>query len=122
MSLFTRIIVSILANLAALWTASYLIQGFYINPTVESFLSVALLLTAVGLIIKPILKLILSPLIIITLGLFTIIINAALLFAVDIFSASLDIQGLLPLIYVTLLITASNMIFGFWGRRVSKKD
>ncbi len=116
MGLLKRIIVLIIANVAALWAASYLIQGFHIESTWWSFLSVSLLLTVAGLIIKPILKLIFSPLIIITLGLFTLIINAVVLFVVDIFSANLDIQGWSPLMYATLLITAVNIIFSLMSR------
>lgn len=122
MNWLTRIIFLIASNLTALWTAGYFIKGFEIEPAFGSFLSIALLLTAGSLIVKPVLKLVLSPLIIITLGLFTLVINAGLLFAVDVFSDNLYIQGLAPLAYATLLITGFNIIFGFWRRRISKKD
>jgi len=120
MRLITHLIFSFVANLTAIWLTDYFISGFEVAPTLEGFALVAALLTIINAFLKPILKLILTPVIILTLGLFTIVINAALLFAIDFFSPSLTIEGLVPLILATLLISVVNFILHLFDRHLHK--
>ena len=105
-----KIITAYIANGLALFLATYFVTGFDVTPTVKGYLIVAGLLTVVNLIIRPIIKLILTPVIILTLGLFSLVINSAILYGLDIISTSLTIEGLLPLLYATLIITIVNVI------------
>ena len=109
---------SLTANLIAIILANYLVDGFEIKPTPLSFLEIAGLLTAVNMLIRPILKFVFSPLILLTLGLFSIVINAGLLWALDFFRASLRINGLVNLFYAAILIAVTNAMLHFVRRRL----
>ncbi|HSU74149.1 MAG TPA: phage holin family protein [Terrabacter sp.] len=71
-------------NAVALWVAAWAIPGITFGggstaKVIESVVIVALIFGIVNFFIKPILKLITLPLIILTLGLFVFIVNALML-------------------------------------------
>lgn len=73
------IIIRILINAAALWVAVALLDGFNFDLDSGSwlaFLAVALLLGVINAIVRPILRLLTFPAILLTLGLFLLVINA----------------------------------------------
>lgn len=74
-----------------------------------------LILTLINFFIKPLLKIISFPLKIITLGLITIIINIGIIWLIDIFLIPLEIKGVIPLIWTTLIVwflsTITDRIF-----------
>ncbi|MDF9278531.1 phage holin family protein [Arthrobacter sp. EH-1B-1] len=87
-----RFIVRVLINALALWVAAWLLPGIEVgseaaaevstNETVASVLSylfVGLVFGIVNALVRPVVSLLSLPLTILTLGLFTIIINAGML-------------------------------------------
>ena len=74
----TRLIIRWLINAAALWAAAELVSGIGYESW-PALLIVALIFGLVNALIRPILKLLTCPLQILTLGLFTIVINALML-------------------------------------------
>jgi putative membrane protein len=75
-------IVRLLVNAAALWVATQLLRdGITIGGSnwIASLLVVALIFGVVNAIIKPILAVLTCPLYILTLGLFTFVVNALML-------------------------------------------
>ncbi len=119
MHFISRIVIQLLANGAALYACQYFIDGFAVTPTVEGYLKVAAVLTIVNIVIRPIVKLIFSPIIFITLGLGILVVNALLLYGVDYFLPELTIAGLFPLVYATLVISVVNYIV---SASAKKKD
>lgn len=75
--MLSRIIIRWLINAAALFVAVRLLPG--IEASNGGILAVALILGFVNAIIRPILVILTCPLIILTLGLFTLVINALML-------------------------------------------
>ncbi|MFZ3498885.1 phage holin family protein [Streptomyces sp. 5.8] len=81
----TNFVVKTLANAAALGVAIWLVSGITLaddSSTAHQALSlilVALIFGLVNLIVKPVVKLLSLPLFVLTLGLFTIVVNAAML-------------------------------------------
>lgn len=110
METIAKLILTIVANLAAVVFASYFVPEFMVATNAQGLMPLVFTLSLINLIIRPIIKIFLSPLIFITFGLFTIIINAGILFMVDIFSESLTINGLLPLLYATSIISIVNLL------------
>lgn len=98
-----------LLNAAALALMSY-IPGVVIESGIRGLALITLIFTALNIFIKPILKVILSPVIILTLGLGLLVVNAIILFVLDLLTEHLTIQGALPLILATLLISAANFV------------
>lgn len=93
-----RIVIQVVLNAVALWVASWILPGMNINSasvlesnlggpagtadtlnTVLGYLFIGLIFGVVNALVKPIVKLLSLPVTILTLGLFTIVINAAML-------------------------------------------
>ena len=101
----------VVANSIALWVAHHYIVGFNITGTIIEYVKIGGLLTVLGLFAKPLLKLVLSPIIILTFGLALIAINALLLYVLDILSKNLTIDSIEALVLGTLVISAVNFVF-----------
>jgi putative membrane protein len=74
-----RLILKLLVNAAALWVAAKVVSGITLDGAFLTILLVALVFGLVNTFIKPILKVLSFPVIILSLGLFTLVINAAML-------------------------------------------
>jgi putative membrane protein len=68
-----------LLNAAALWFAAWLLPGLDFQGTIVQLLLVAAVFGVVNSLLRPILTVLTCPLIVITLGLFTLVINALML-------------------------------------------
>jgi len=107
-----KFIVQILTNSIAIFLASYLIDGFLFTGDILKLLVAGLVLGLINFLIKPILKLISAPLIILSLGLFLIIINMGLLWLLAYLMPELTITGLWAYFWGVLTISIVNMAFG----------
>jgi putative membrane protein len=74
-----RLILKLLINAAALWVAGYLVSGIDLDGDFWTILLVALIFGLINTVIKPVLKVLSLPVIILSLGLFALVINAAML-------------------------------------------
>lgn len=72
-------LLSFVGTAVSLWVAVWLVDGFEFDGTFWQFLLVAAIMGLVNAIIKPLMKLFSLPLIMLTLGLFILIVNAAAL-------------------------------------------
>lgn len=118
MKFLNHFIFSFFVNLVALGAAVYLIDGFEITPAPASFLKVTAIFTIINVFIKPILKVIFSPVIVITLGIGIILINMLALYSLDFFLADISIKGLKALLYSTLVIGLINIVINVSARRL----
>ncbi len=101
--------------------AGYFVAGFEIAPGFASYLTVAAILTLINIFIKPLIKLVLTPVIILTLGLGIILVNALILYLLDFFSSEITIIGITALIYATLIISIVNILINFSAKRAYKQ-
>ena len=111
-------------NAASLWVASELIRGFDITGW-ESILATAAIFAAVNAVIKPAVSLLGLPITCLTLGLFTIVINAAMLalavWIADAFDFDVEIDGWVAAFLAALLISVvSALLSAFVGRPVRR--
>jgi len=120
MRFLTRLIFSFASNLLALYLAAYFVKGFEIIPEVMNYLEVAAIFTLLNAFVRPVLKSILSPIIILTLGVGVVFINMFMLYLLDILSSGINIAGLMPFIYATLIISFVNIVLNFF--RPKKED
>ncbi len=72
-------IIKVLINAAALWVAARFVPGIDLTADVWQILLIALVFGLINTFLKPILKVLSLPVIILTLGLFAIIVNVILL-------------------------------------------
>ena len=68
-----------LFNAVALWVAAYLLTGLAFNGSLLQLILVAAVFGVVNSLLRPLLTVLTCPLIVLTLGLFTLVINAILL-------------------------------------------
>ena len=95
-------------NAAALWVASYFISGLdFTGGPVHLFL-VAAVFGVVNSLLRPLLTVLTCPLIILTLGLFTLVINAVMLLVTGWLSARWDLgftlEGFWPAFWGGLVV------------------
>lgn len=72
-------LISLLGTAASVWVAVWLIDGFEFSGEWWQFLIVAAIVGLANAIVKPILRLLSLPIVILTLGLFLIVVNALVL-------------------------------------------
>ena len=75
----TGIILRLVVNAIAIAITAYLLPGITVNGGIGTYLILAIIFGIVNALIKPIVKLLTCPLIIVTLGLFILVINGAML-------------------------------------------
>lgn len=73
-----RLLLRILINAAALWVAASFVTGIHAGGA-GSILAVAVVFGLVNALVRPVLKLLSCPIIFLTLGLFTLVLNALML-------------------------------------------
>ncbi|KKU94543.1 MAG: hypothetical protein UY26_C0001G0095 [Candidatus Jorgensenbacteria bacterium GW2011_GWA1_48_13] len=116
MKFLGRIIIHIIVNAIVILAASEFIKGFIWVGNFIELLIAAVIFAAINMFLKPIMKLFFGPFIVLTLGLFAILINAATLFILDKLTEPLIIDGYLPLLLATLLFGIVNL-FVHWGTK-----
>ena len=80
-----------LVNAAALWVATRLVPGVTYVGGWLPFLGVALVFGLINAFIRPIAKVLTFPLIIVTLGIFSLVVNGLMLWLTSALSGSLDL-------------------------------
>ncbi len=108
-SVYMRLIERFLGTVLAVLLAAYLIQGFH----VADFYTAAIVAVVLGLLnvtLKPLLMLLTLPLNIITLGLFSFVINAGLILLIATFVKGFTVDGFMPALYGGALIAVIGWI------------
>lgn len=105
-----KLVIRLVINSVALWVAANFIGGIHLS---EDFVSVAIVATIFGIInsvIKPIVTFFSFPFIILTLGIFTIIINSLMLLLTDYFTQSLNIESFLSALFGSIVISTVSIV------------
>ncbi len=112
MKFIGKIIFYIIVNALAIWAAAYFVPGFVSQGNWIDLLIAAVILTLINVFVRPLLKFIFGPLVVLTFGAFLFVINIITLFLLDKFSASITINGLIPLFLATVIISLNNALCG----------
>lgn len=109
-----RFLVRLLVTACALWVAIQMVDGITFTGTTVALLGVALCFGAVNAVLKPILTVLTCPPIMLTLGLFTFVVNAILLLATAWLSGVLglgfSVDGFWPAFWGGLLIGITSAV------------
>jgi len=84
-------LIRLLVNAAALWVATRLVPGVTFDGGTLPFLGVALVFGVVNAFIRPVMQVLAFPLILVTLGLFLLVVNGLMLWLTSSLSASLGL-------------------------------
>lgn len=105
-----------IANGLALYLASAALEGVFVSETVEGFAVTTAVLTSINLVFKPVVRLALGPILLLTLGLGSVLVNAVTLFFLDFLMTTVTINGLYNLLAVGLIVGASNLVISLTAR------
>ena len=109
MGLLVRLAIAWAINLAALWVADAIFDGVQINGA-AAFLIGSAVLAIANAIIKPILALLTLPLILVTLGLFYLLINIAMVALAEWIAPNFSIDGFWAYVGTVVVVWAVNWI------------
>jgi putative membrane protein len=87
-----RFLVRLLVNAAALWVAIRLVPGITYGGGVLPLLGVALVFGAVNAVIRPVLRLLTCPIILLTLGIFALVLNGLMLWLTGVLAGALGLE------------------------------
>lgn len=121
----SRFIIQVGINALALWVAAWILPGLQIAPaavvnndvsgasgsadllnTILGYLFIGLIFGVVNALVKPIVKLLALPVTVLTLGLFTVVINAAMLWLTAWLSAFTPIELTIDDFFWTAVLAA----------------
>ncbi len=114
-------LVRVLVNAAALWVAVKVVPGVSFTGDPLHLILVALVFGALNAIVRPILLLLSLPLMLITLGLFTFVVNGVLLWLTSVASGALGlgfhVSGVIAAILGALVVSIVSVVLTiFVGR------
>jgi putative membrane protein len=109
------LLLSLFGNAIAIWVAALLVPGVVLSSDFAQVLLVALIFGLVNAFVKPVIKLLALPLIFLTLGLVTLVINAGMLILTDRFAAGLMVADFTSAFLGALVISIVNLMLGFGG-------
>jgi len=99
----------LVVNAAALWVATEVVPGVNYSGGTLPFLVVALIFGAINATIRPLMKLLTCPLILLTLGLFALIVNGLMLWLTSTIAESLGlgfrVTGFWPAFWGALVVS-----------------
>ena len=112
-------LVRLLINAAALWVATRLVDGISFTGTPIALLGVALVFGVLNAVLRPILKFFTFPFFIVTLGLFTFVLNAVMLLITSAASDALElgfhVNGFVPAFIGALVVTVVSFILSLFA-------
>ncbi len=121
-----RFITRLLINAAALWAAIRLVPGISFEGEWPLLFAVALVFGALNAVIRPILFILTLPFFILTLGLFTFVLNAIMLWLTaatsDLFGLRFHVDGFGAAFVGALIVTIVSFALSVLVGRDSRKE
>jgi len=116
-----ELIFQIIGGILSFWLAVKLVPGVEFVGEFKYLIMAGACLGLINFFIKPIINLLTLPLRILTLGLFGLIINMALIWLVALFFPELIIKGLVPLFWTSLIVWLVSYFLGLSLPRLRNK-
>ncbi len=105
-----RLVYSWLCNIVALWAAEALISGIDFSGNFGTIVLAALVFAVVNLLLKPIVKVLAIPLIILTLGIALFLVNILMLYVTSWIVSGFKIQDFWAAVWATIVIWLVNWV------------
>ena len=116
------LLIRLLVNAAALWVATRIVTGVTYSGALLPFLGVALVFGIVNAFISPLLKFVTFPLIIVTFGIFALVVNGLMLWLTSSLSNTLGlgfhVNGFGAAFWGALVVSIVSTLLGMlvWDR------
>lgn len=108
-------IVHWLVTALAVGIAAYLIPG--IEVTLVGALVLAVVLALINVFLKPIINLLTLPINVVTLGLFSLVVNALLVMLAGMIVPGFSVDGFWPAFFFAIVVALVTALFGGLARR-----
>lgn len=108
-----RLAVNLAVTIFAVWVADQLLSGISFTGNLGDWLIVAIIFGLVNGIIRPIVKLLTLPINLVTLGLFTLVINALMLWLTSWLSGALTVDGFITAFLGALIISIVSTVLNW---------
>lgn len=105
-----RFLLRWVANTAGLWIASQLVVSVNYGDDVWFLVVAGLILSVVNALIKPLLVVVSLPFIVLSLGLFTVVINGTIVWLVSVFYGPFTVGGFTSAVLAGLIIGLVNYV------------
>jgi putative membrane protein len=102
------------------WVATALIPGIDVEGGFTTYLWVALLFGLLNATLGSLLKLLTLPAVILTLGLFLVVVNAAMLMLVSRWSEKLEVEDFWSAVFAAIIISVITRLVSSVGTKVIK--
>ncbi len=106
-----NLIIRLFVNAVALWVAARLVSGIELSGEFGPVLLVAAVFGLVNALIKPLVLILSLPFVILTLGLFTLVINALMLMLTAALTGSFTVSGFWAALWGSILISLVSLLF-----------
>ncbi len=110
-----RILAQLALNGLGVWLAAKFVPGVTYSGGLAYLLVVGLVIGLINLLVKPLVTLLSLPLIILTLGLFFLVINALMFYLAGVLLPGLEIGGCLPAFLGGLVLALLNWVARAFG-------
>ena len=119
-------LVRLLVNAAALWVATQIVPGVTYSGGPLPLLGVALVFGVVNAVIRPVAKILTFPIIILTLGIFALVINGLMLMLTSALSSALElgfhVSGFWAAFWGALVVSLVSTILSLFIRDSRRGD
>lgn len=99
----------------AILIAAYLLPGIEVTPV--GALVLAVVLGLINVFLKPLITLLTLPLNIVTLGLFSLVVNALIIIGAGVFVPGFSVVGFWGAFFFAILVSLITGLFGHFGKR-----
>jgi len=107
-----NLVLRLIVNALALSAAAYWVPGISMSDGFVDVLWIALVFGAINAVLKPVLMLLSLPFLFLTLGLFTFVINAALLLVTAELASGFSVDGLATALVGSLVVSVVSLVLG----------
>jgi putative membrane protein len=119
-------LVRLLVNAVALWVATEVVSGVTFDGGTLPMLGVALVFGVVNALLRPVAKILTFPLIIVTLGIFALVINGLMLWLTSSLSSELGlgfhVSGFWPAFWGAIVVSLVSLVLSMLIRDGSARD
>ncbi len=112
----SKVLLRIVGNMIALYFAAYFVEGFNLEISLLNLFLAGTILGVINIFLRPILKILSLPLIILTLGLFIVIINILMLYLVAFIFPFFHLAGFWAAFWGVLIIGLVNYLLESWAK------
>ena len=121
-----RFLLRLVATAAALWLAVQLVPGIVWTGSALGLLGVALVFGVLNALVRPLLALLSCPLIVLTLGLFLLVLNAVMLLLTAAVSNALGlgfrVEGFIPAFIGALVVAITSAVLSVFVGEPRRRD